>query len=894
MFNRNTYFNSRGDGHPVLEIIPPAPAEGEAFSIPRLFVPLRHSHLTGTITGSLADLSLKQSFRFDSEENPSIVEAVYRFPLPGDGAVTGVKVCFGEVEISTTLKARQEADKEYAEARQSGKQAILLTRETPDVFSLAVHGIKPGETVEIETSFLQITRSENPGWSLRIPLTTAPRYVRRDESGQRQANGQPLMLLRDPGHRFSMQIDIEGYYDVTAGSVALETVHTGNHTTVRLANSPILPDRDLLLQWQARESSEQPELHVLSWQDPEDSMAYFIASVQTPAAPANKGIPREIILLVDHSGSMSGAKWAAADWAVKSFLNQLQEDDLFTLGVFHDYTTWWSDHPRLASSSNVSQAAVFLDENRNSGGTELGVALEQALSMTRTGGKVTRHVLLITDAEVTDSGRILALTDSEQEQDLQRRISVLCIDSAPNALLANEIADRSGGISCFLTSNPNEEDISSALDNILEAFTRPVYADAILEVESSGLEASRQAILESSESGWSAIDIGDIRSASRQIVCGRFPGQNRKQVNFELNATGLKVPLKMVCDLHDTPGGSPAFKALFGAGRLLILEQLQSFGLDRNEIEKILKRLNYNLDRLIEGTAGKKKRYAENQGQELIKALRELLVNESLRYGLLCSETAFTAIRSEAGARAEYTVAVPGAWPEGWEIPGHFRSMARAGGGSGARPLMASPMSAPPGPAQHVNNVIQKKFDFFAGSIAMPNARRPVPNRNACAPPPSLLREEMSESSFNPRHAGSPAPPSAAPGRRSLSRGELLVFSGIVRLKNGEIIMFDSGQDITRPDGWEELPGKLVFKGLSLEFQGKAPEPRTLDRRTSILLYCGDEQVPASRIRLSDLIHQSGRRPLNISWSKGQLLKLLLEDPSGQMEGVEITIRLEW
>src|SRR5262249_34639730 len=155
-----------------------------------------------------------------------------------------------------------------------------------------------------------------------------------------------------------------------------------------------------------------------------------------------KKVPREVILLVDHSGSMDGAKWEAADWAVERFLAGLSEHDAFALGLFHNTTKWFAQRTRKATPDAVREAVKFLKANRDNRGTELGVALEQALDRSRTSDTPARHVLILTDAEVSDAGRILRLADSEFARPDRRRISVLCIDAAPNSALAAELAER--------------------------------------------------------------------------------------------------------------------------------------------------------------------------------------------------------------------------------------------------------------------------------------------------------------------------------------------------------------------------------------------------------------------------------------------------------------------
>src|SRR5205823_4185602 len=162
------------------------------------------------------------------------------------------------------------------------------------------------QEVTVETSYVQLARAEGAGWSLRLPLTTAPRYVRSDEAGSRPAAGQPLGLLRDPGHRFALDLAVLGADVVDSSTHPLE-------------------------------------------------------------------VPREVVLLVDHSGSMQGPKWQAADWAVERFLTDLTEQDAFALGLFHTTTQWFAKAPRPADPRTVGEGVAFLKAHRDSGGTELGV-----------------------------------------------------------------------------------------------------------------------------------------------------------------------------------------------------------------------------------------------------------------------------------------------------------------------------------------------------------------------------------------------------------------------------------------------------------------------------------------------------------------------------------------
>src|SRR5438445_3822849 len=258
MFNPGAYENSGPDGIGVLEIGNGAEnPEGQ----PRQFVPLKRTELRGEVTGPLASLRLTQVYGYSREQCDRVVEAIYRFPLPGDAAVTGVRVRFGAVEIHTELKARPEAEADYEKAREEGRQAALLTRESPDVFTLRVAGIEPNQDVTVETSYVQLARAEGAGWSLRIPLTTSPRYARSDELASRHAQGQPLALLRDPGHRFSLDLTLSGADAVNSSTHPLEVSTEGDRTRIRLREGEVVPDRDCVLSWPPRQERGRATLH---------------------------------------------------------------------------------------------------------------------------------------------------------------------------------------------------------------------------------------------------------------------------------------------------------------------------------------------------------------------------------------------------------------------------------------------------------------------------------------------------------------------------------------------------------------------------------------------------------------------------------------------------------
>ena len=861
MFNRQIYENSRPDGVGLLEVVGQGEGQEE-----RLFVPLKRTELRGEINGPLAALRLVHTYGYSREQCDQVLEAVYRFPLPGDAAVTEVRVAFGQVEIVTELKEREQAESEYEEAAEQGKQAALLARESADVFTLRVAGLQPDQPVVVETTYVQLARAhgDEAGWQLRVPLTTAPRYVREDEAGSRPAQGQPLALLRDPGHRFSLDVLFRDVGEVASPTHRLDALPEGSgyDRRVRLHDEEVVPDQDLVLNWTPHQEQERPALSVLLHHDSAAKQIYFMAQVAPPGVhEPGTGAAREVILLVDHSGSMDGAKWESADWTVNSFLSTLSDGDLFALGLFHSTTKWFAPKLRAATSEHLQRAAQYLDENRDSGGTNLGVALEQALRLKRSKDEGrARHVLIVTDAQVSDAARILRLADKEAKHAKRRRINVLCIDAAPNAFLANELAERGGGVARFLTSSPDQEDITTALEDVLADWAEPVQVGLRLEVNRRGGQAAGKEV---SEDGvGTVIDLGDLPSGRAIWVAGRFPAERSDTLAFRLKNRRETAALRQLSVTRDA-GSRPALKSLFGARRILGLEYLMNARYQGEALNEQLERLGYDPQ---EVTADPESAvYAENAYLANHKVLKSLLVRESLAYGLACAETAFVAVRKEAGKPAESQVVVANALPVGWseDSGGGLRSMGMA------PPSAAMPLTSAASGMAKAGLGMGAMMAKALGALRSPTRSAPVAR--------TVSSRDRSQQYLSV---------AGAEGRKDQKMREAPsapVFSGVPAFAEGRAILFDSTQTT--------FPDEATISRITVQL---TPAPDQVDRDLALLVFVGDMAVPRARIRLAGIVRLGGERPMNLRKRSGETVRIVLVDPKGKWpsDGPEIRVTL--
>jgi Ca-activated chloride channel family protein len=625
---------------------------------------------------------------------------------------------------------------------------------------------------------------------------------------------------------------------------------------VTLDHGDVIPDRDCVLTWDPVPGDTTPACQVFS--DGRDE-THFLALVSPPRQPPVH-YSRDVILLVDHSGSMQGPKWEAADWAVERFITGLTGKDTFNLCLFESRTYWYSDQPQVANEGNKTQAIRFL-KDKKSGGTELGVALEQAISQQRRNGIISRNIIIITDAEVSDAARIFRIVDKESQHKEARRFSILCIDASPNANLAQQLAERGGGIAKFLSSSPKEEDITSALDEILALWDAPVAVGLMLRVNRENLLVDRRKVKKSPD-GMCHVDLGDLSSGKSTWVVVRAP-PNNVPLRFELcGSENWTLPV--------TVETCPAVSVLFGARLVAELEYLMHAGYPEKELSRHLAGLGYDQESLKRRNP--EKVYAENQMQDAMSLVRDVVVRESLKYQVISAETAFIAVRTEPGRTIEEQVIIPNALPSGWSesFVTSYSGMRKECVRRGSRP---QPCGGGP-------------IDWVGGGggmdmIMQPDGTMKLDPRDSVSSPRKSSNLIVAKNV--PVSSQSPLVPA-----NSITQNGYRLFDGIPVFMNGEAILFDS----SRPEQTSKVPKTVVLKKLEFVIKDKITEPHT---RLYLLLYLGDTAVPRLKVLIKDMLQHNGSRPLNLQRTDGELLKIVLVDPDGewtnQVSQVEMVIQ---
>ena len=371
--------------------------------------PLKHTAVNAEISGMLARVTVVQEFHNSFSET---IEAVYAFPLPHEAAVDKMTMLVGERLIQAEIKRRDDARSIYERARDSGQAAGLLEQERPNIFTQSVANILPGDNIKITISYVEVLKYEEGNYEFVFPMVVGPRYIPGYPTG-RQGGGWSPDTSRVPdasritppvtptgtraGHDVSIEVTLDaglpiGYLGSKTHEIDLQRLNT-NQALVRLRHRDVIPNKDFILRYDI--AGQAIGAAVLAHRSSRGG--FFTLIVQPPERITAADVsPKELIFVLDTSGSMSGFPIEKAKEAMKIALDGLNPQDTFNLITFSGDTAILFPEPVPASPENLRMAQLFLQSRSGSGGTEMMRAIRAALETSERSGRM-RIVCFMTD-----------------------------------------------------------------------------------------------------------------------------------------------------------------------------------------------------------------------------------------------------------------------------------------------------------------------------------------------------------------------------------------------------------------------------------------------------------------------------------------------------------------
>jgi Ca-activated chloride channel homolog len=686
-------------------------------------LPLRRADLRVRACAGLARTVLEQCF-VNPHAEP--LRVTYTLPLPADGAVSGFRFQIDDRVVVGEVDRRSRARERFEEALVHGHTAALVEQERSSVFTQEVGNIPPGATV---IAILEIDQPlqwrgdaghGSGGWEYRFPTVVAPRYMGAE--GRVAAASRVEVAVADRRRPIAMSLQLRIDEPLTAGGLPASPSHAlslvretaaatvaepGRATatyetfTVGLADEAVGLDRDVVVRWPvatpevglrvdaARAASERAS------SSDAFGLLTLVPPLRRPAA-----VPRDLIVLLDTSGSMHGEPLAQAQRIACALVESLGEQDHLELIEFSTAPRRFHKKPLPATAKHRAKAIAWIRQLQASGGTEMRTGILEALAGLR--DEAQRQIVLVTDGQIGFEHEVLG--EIAERLPPGSRVHTVGVGSAVNRSLTQAAARAGRGLEIIVGIGEDPE---------LAAARLAARTEAPLVVN---LELSGAALCEHAPQR-----LPDLFAGAPALVAARLRPEGGELRVRGRTAHGtwearVQVPAR-------APGeGNPGVVARFGREKVEDLELRHALGRDERAIDREIEELGVAFQiatRLTSWVAVSKEALVDPSDPT-----RHEHVPQELPYGMSVEGLG---LREVGGASRMKTMAAQGYAG----LPLSRSQGAFTGVAKGRIPAMPAQVSAPPSAG--------------AARPTPPPAPRPMvatPTlKNEAAPPPPRERE---------------------------------------------------------------------------------------------------------------------------------------------------------
>ena len=435
--------------------------------------PLKETNVSVNINGIFAETFVTQTY---SNEGQEPINATYVFPASSRVTIHGMKMEIGDEIITAKIKEKEEARHDYEQAKSEGKSASLLEQQRPNVFTMDVANVMPGDIIRIELHYTEMITPTDGIYQFVFPTVAGPRYTSPSVPKSLKAEtwiASPFLRLGDtPREKYNINVNLSAGVPITdlqCGSHKID-VAWDNQTSARISLSnpeEFAGNRDFILDYKLTGTEISSGLMLGTG----ESENFFLLMVQPPERYTPETIPpREYIFILDVSGSMYGFPLDTSKELIRNLAGSLRETDRFNVILFSDSLIQMSPESIPTTAENVQKAFALIDNEEGGGGTELAPALETALGIPASPGAA-RSVIAITDGYISGEREIFDI--------IGRNIGTtnffsFGIGSSVNRYLIDGIAKTGLGES-FVVTDPSEA--AATADRFRTYIQSPVLTD---------------------------------------------------------------------------------------------------------------------------------------------------------------------------------------------------------------------------------------------------------------------------------------------------------------------------------------------------------------------------------------------------------------------------------
>jgi len=502
---------------------------------PKAICPLKHTDVKAEISGFLSRVVVTQEFENPFKEK---IEAVYTFPLPQNAAVDDMTMIVGERTVRGKILRREEAQAVYEAAKTSGRTASLLEQERPNIFTQSVANILPGEQIRITISYVETLKYEAGTYEFVFPMVVGPRYVPGSATGppeKTMGNGfapntdqvpdgsritpPPVPEGMRVGHDVSLDLTLDAGVPIdglTSKTHDVDIERPDNHRArIRLKDLATIPNKDFIVRYDVAGQKIADALLTHA----SNKGGFFTLILQPPEKVTAEDVtPKELVFVLDTSGSMSGFPIEKAKETMKLALDNLYPYDTFNLITFAGDTNILFPEPVPATKENLAKAQAFLETRAGGGGTEMMKAIRASMDPSDAQGHM-RIVCFMTDGYVGNDMEIIG----EVQKHPNARVFSFGIGSSVNRFLLDGMAKYGRGEVEYVALN---DDGSAAARRFHERIRNPLLTDIAID--------------------WNGLPVADVYpktipdlfGAKPVIVTGRYTGNGQGTIRLKGKMAG--------------------------------------------------------------------------------------------------------------------------------------------------------------------------------------------------------------------------------------------------------------------------------------------------------------------------------------------------------------------
>ena len=453
-----------------------------------LHLPLVSTDITIKVTGPIGRTIVRQTFQNDSDQ---WIEALYLFPLPENAAVDRIQLTIGDRFIEGEIKEKKEASEIYAKAKTDGYKAAIVEQDRPNLFHTSVANIPPRGQIGVVIEYQQSLSWRDRSFGLRFPLAITPRFLPATQeisqlialkSGWEMLPGErPQILDIDEGQvaKTKIRMSLSPGFEIgklESPSHPIQVISRSEEEVELLVGngSGKLKPRDFILNWSPI-SLKVPEAAFFSERHKYEN--FGLVMITPPETQAETYVSREVIFVIDTSGSMDGISIENAKEALIAGINGLRRGDSFNVINFDDTATELFRTPVSISKRSRTAAKRYIRSLNADGGTNIQSALSLALLKNKPLSHRVRQIIFITDGAVGNETALFYFINKNLGHS---RLFTVGIGDAPNRFFMKEAAEVGRGTYSFVDPGV---DTKITIANLFKKISRPILTNVQINGE---------------------------------------------------------------------------------------------------------------------------------------------------------------------------------------------------------------------------------------------------------------------------------------------------------------------------------------------------------------------------------------------------------------------------